>query len=144
MKRDKYGQFEFDNLNEIEKYYPEKIIDWGLYWMCQKIKIKTDLQNNDINSIIVFRFSRGSHRIICGNQTFEQKTLENYSEEIRDELKKVDITSNCFGYVFFNTNFWVEPSINWTEFKIPIIQNILVSENYKQIDSPRTNSISII
>ncbi len=143
MKRDGLGKIEYDEIGQVEKFYPNDIVKSALFWTCQRIKIKSDVKRENAKAIIAFRYLRGPHKIIDVDTTYEADNVEKYPGDVKDALLKIDIMSNCFGYVFFDGLFWVDPLLDCLIYKIPVIENILESDDYKEINSPEENSIAL-
>ncbi len=143
MLRDQNGKILFEENGNVLRHYPNNYDKRALFWNAKRVIVKSSLEQKSEKQIIGFKYTSGPERIIYDDVTYEADKIEDYSEEIQTELNKIDITTNCFGYIFCDGLFWIDPLLDCHLYKIPVIENILESDNYKEIISPEPNSIAL-
>lgn len=138
MLRDNFGQLLYQTAGFTGKNYPANFDTFMIWCNYEIIKIKS----NDIldSPIIAYKLSGKPYRFNDNGTVYEEPPFPNY---ILDVLEKIDLSSNCFGYIFTDGLFWIDPIIYNSAMEVNVIDNIIKSDNYHLIKSPVANCIAL-
>jgi hypothetical protein len=148
VKRDFNGDLIYNRIMSARKYYPVPIRKWGIEYDTEKIELFTD---NGLR-IFAYRYICEPHWIKYNNAEYDLSEIGEYPELVKENvLNHCDLKSNCFGYVFTEGLFWLEPQDDNCPdiFKKEVlmsdltIQRILKGDGYREIEKPINNAIAL-
>jgi hypothetical protein len=115
----------------VDRFHPNPEKENALMWKCNTGRLCTD----NGTEVIAYQYLNLPHHI------FKNGSWKDIDKEMT--FNGVDLKSNCFGFVFANNEFWIDPIEDYKYANKNTIDLILENDGYKKINQPIGNSIAV-